>query len=217
MHWLLTTIGVGVGVFVATNIDDIFLLTLFFAHVNATFRRRHIVLGHSLGFTGLLAISGLGYVTALIVPRAWIGLLGLVPVGLGLRKLMDRTAQAGTGDRTAAQFGTAGAGPLWRSVLAPQTYSVAAVTLANGGDNIGVYVPLFATSSPAEIAVLVVVFLLLVATWCYAGAILGKHPGISAVLARYGHFIVPVVLIGLGVFILVESGTFALVPGLWRE
>ena len=83
--------------------------------------------------------------------------------------------------------------------------TVSAVTISNGGDNIGVYVPLFANSTIAEIVVIAIIFTLLVAVWCTIGYTLVKAPLIGDPLRRYGHRILPFVLIGLGIYILAEA------------
>ena len=72
---------------------------------------------------------------------------------------------------------------------------VAAVTFANGGDNIGVYVPVFATAGLGGMSVYAVVFLVLVAVWCLAGGSSPPGPVIAKALSRWGHILLPIVLI----------------------
>src|SRR5688572_33305446 len=79
MEILLTS----VLAFVSTNIDDLFLLTLFFG--NRTFRDRDIVVGQLLGISSLIAISLVCSLIGLLIDQAYVGLLGLVPVYLGAR------------------------------------------------------------------------------------------------------------------------------------
>lgn len=195
MYWLFTAIITGTVTFAATNIDDIFVLMLFFSQVNRRLRPRHIVIGQYLGFTALIAISLLGFLGGLFVPRAWIGLLGLAPIVIGAMKLLRRKAEKEEEANGSSARGVA---------------SVAALTFANGGDNIGIYTPLFASSSPARLVVILCAFYLLLGVWCYAGYVIARHPAIERVLVRYGHVVVPFVLIGLGIYILIESGTFGL-------
>ena len=95
-------------------------------------------------------------------------------------------------------------------LLAPQSYQGAAVTIANGGDNIGIYVPLFAASSAAILGVILSVFLVMVGVWCYGAYQLARHPIVTRVLTQYGAAIVPFVLIGLGIFILIDSEAYKL-------
>ena len=92
----------------------------------------------------------------------------------------------------------------------PGALSVAAVTFANGGDNIGVYVPAFTQSSPGGLATYVVVFLVLVAVWCAAGRLLATRPIVARALARRGHLLLPTALIGLGLAILIQGGAFGI-------
>ena len=84
--------------------------------------------------------------------------------------------------------------------------SVAAVTFSNRGDNIGVYVPLFATyNSPVSITLLVTGFLAMTAVWCVLGYYLVNHPFLATRIRRYGDIVLPFVLIGLGVYILLNG------------
>jgi cadmium resistance protein CadD (predicted permease) len=88
--------------------------------------------------------------------------------------------------------------------------AVAAVTVANGGDNIGVYVPVFATAGTGGLVVFAVVILVLVAVWCAAGRFFATRPIIARALSRWGHIVLPVVLIGIGLLILIAGGAFGL-------
>jgi cadmium resistance protein CadD (predicted permease) len=83
---------------------------------------------------------------------------------------------------------------------------VAALNVAMGADNIGVYTPVFAASSAADIAAYGAIFALLTALWCYAAYRLVIHPSIGAPVRRYAPRLVPFVLVGLGLWIL--SGFF---------
>jgi len=76
---------------------------------------------------------------------------------------------------------------------------MAGITAANGGDNVGVYVPVFATMGVADLTLTVISFLALVAVWCAAGWFLARRQPVARTLARWGHLLVPAVLIGIGV------------------
>ena len=196
MSWLIKAITTGALSFAATNIDDLFVLALFFGQTRGLRQRMSVVAGQYLGFAALVAISLLGYFARLVVPRAWIGLLGLLPVAIGVRKLLEGRK---TEDDSA------------QKLSASSVFAVAAVTFANGGDNIGIYTPLFAASDAGSLIVILSVFFLLLALWCLVGYYLGSHPVVSRILDRYGHLIVPFVLIGLGLYIMYESDTLRLV------
>jgi cadmium resistance transport/sequestration family protein len=209
MSWWIQSAIAGSTAFIATNVDDILILMLFFSQTNSSFRRQHIVVGQYLGFIALVIASLPGFFGGLIIPPAWIGLLGLVPIAIGISNLVNNQEdkpeiQTVSDSKTTAKS--------LLIAIAPQTYKVAAVTFANGGDNIGIYVPLFANSNLAELAIICLTFLVLIGVWCYIAYRLTRHKAIAQILTKYGERIVPFVLIGLGIFILLESGTFKLLP-----
>ena len=205
MNELLTAISTGMTAFTATNLDDILILLLFFSQVNAVFRRRHIVFGQFLGFTALVLASLPGFFGRLIFPPDWIGMLGLLPIAIGLSRLLNPETDDSEAEAELEQSEKS----FFSSFLSPQTYSVAAVTVANGGDNIGIYVPLFASNTLESLAVILAVFFGMVGVWCYAAYRLIQMRAIADTLTRYGNQLVPFVLIGLGIAILVKSGTLA--------
>ena len=211
MSELISAIFAGVTAFIATNLDDLVILMLFFAQINAVFRPKHIVVGQYLGFGALILASLPGFFGGLIVPKPWIGLLGLVPISIGLYQLIHPEDENEV-QTVANDFQSTIKLPILSALglLAPQSYQVAAVTIANGGDNIGIYVPLFAASSAASLRVILSVFFVLVGVWCYVAYQLARHPIVARVLTRYGAAIVPFVLIGVGIFILIDSETYRL-------
>lgn len=190
--------------FAATNIDDIFVLMLFYSQTNKTFRRWHVVAGQYLGFTALVLISLLGFLGGLIVPREWIGLLGFLPIIIGIRHWLNRHK---------IEAETAATPELSKSGIFSAVVGVAAVTFANGGDNIGIYTPLFASSDLTRLIIFLVVFYLLLSVWCAVSYFLTRQPLVAKVLTGYGHLIVPFVLVALGVYILFESETYKLITG----
>jgi cadmium resistance transport/sequestration family protein len=205
MSGLVTAISTGFTAFTATNLDDILILMLFFSQVNALFRKRHIITGQYLGFTALVLASLPSFFGSLLLPRPCIGLLGLVPIAIGISRLVngngDNEEQDVDSEETQAQAS-------WlSSFVSPQAYSVAAVTFANGGDNIGIYMPLFASCTWQNLIVILGVFFSLVGVWCFSAYKLTQVPAIADNLTRYGNHLVPFVLISLGILILVDSRT----------
>jgi cadmium resistance transport/sequestration family protein len=218
MERLFGTILVGITAFVATNLDDIVVLLLFFSQVSTTFRRRHVVGGQYLGFIVLLVLSLPGYFGGLVLPKAWVGLLGFLPIWVGVSQLLNKDAENPEVQAISSEvaLGQKASILTWvTSILNPQTYQVAAVTVANGGDNLGIYIPLFASNSLPRLAVMVSVFLVLVGVWCWIAERLTRQQAIALLLSRYGHRFIPFVLVGLGLYILTDSGTLALVKGLF--
>jgi cadmium resistance protein CadD (predicted permease) len=141
-------------------------------------------------------------------------LLGLIPIYIGLQQILNPETQTpeipsiASGKRSHPQF--SGLMSYFNPLLAPQTYNVAAITLANGGDNIGIYVPFFASLSWFKLLVVITTFLSLVGVWCAIAYGLTRQPMIGKVLNRYGHKVVPFVLIGLGLLILWDSQSYEL-------
>lgn len=83
--------------------------------------------------------------------------------------------------------------------------------MANGGDNISIYIPLFAGENLASLLIILAVFLSMVGVWYSMADLLSRQATIGYILSRYGKAFVPFVLIGLGLFIMYERGTFALI------
>lgn len=201
-HIILTAFTAAVA-FITTNIDDILLLMLFFAQVNLSFRKRHVVGGQYLGFIIVLGISLLGFAGTLILPQNLVGLLGLIPIVIGVYQLVRKhdDDDDDVPDLSAAQS----EGGLLAGLLSAHTFRVAGVTLANSADNVSVYVPLFAGHNSTDVAIIIAIFLVLVGVWCYAGYRLVRYPAIARFLERYGERLVPYVFILLGLYILLES------------
>lgn len=194
----LATVGLAAVLFVATNIDEVFVLLGFFA--DPAYRTRHIVLGQYLGMAALVLASLVASLVSLVLAPAYVGLLGLLPVAIGVKQLFD--LRSGDADAQPGESRNAGIGNI---------LTVAGITVANGGDNIGAYTPVFATSSVAAIFILLVVFAIMTAAWVLAAHWLVNHPALGAPIRRYGHIVTPFVLIGIGVLVLYEAGSFALI------
>ncbi|GAA1604859.1 MULTISPECIES: cadmium resistance transporter [Kribbella] len=196
----LGIIGQAAGLFAVTNIDDIVVLALFFAqgagHRGTT---RSITIGQFLGFIAILTVAVAAAFGATFLPDQAIPYLGLLPLALGIKAAIQAWRHRNDADDD---------NPAKTS--APAAAAVATVTFANGGDNIGVYVPVFATAGIGGMIVYVVVFLILVAVWIAAGRYFATRPAIAKALSRWGHILLPVVLIGIGLLILIEGEAFGL-------
>jgi cadmium resistance transport/sequestration family protein len=204
----LGLVTVGVSAFAATNIDDIFILMLFFS-TSQGFQVRQIVIGQYVGIGLLTAIGVLGAFLPLLVPEYVIGLLGIAPIAIGIRKLIKNIWNKDKIERPER----AGHSPYNESTIRKRFnrldlsfLSVAAVTFSNGADNIGVYIPMFAQySSATQIITIVTVFMVMTAIWCASAYYFVNHPLVASRIRRIGNVILPFVLIGLGIYILVQS------------
>lgn len=198
----LSSIPQAIGLFVVTNIDDIIVLSLFFARgAGQRGTTARILIGQYLGFGGILAAAVLVTVgaEAFLPPRA-IPYFGLVPLALGLRAAWQTWRGADGDDDDEAKVED-------RNVA---VWTVAAVTFANGGDNIGVYVPVFLSVGPAATVAYCIAFLTLIAVLVMLAKFVATRRPIAEVLERWEHILFPIVLIGLGVFILIGGGAFGL-------
>lgn len=187
MSWVWQAIGL----FAATNVDDLIVLALFFARARAAgVGSAGIVVGQYLGFAAILVLCVAGAVGAGRLPAHDLGYLGLIPIllGLWLGWFGWRGRRSGDdGERPPA-------GTSW--------WAVAGVTVANSGDNVGVYVPAFAGRPAISLAGFVLAFLVLVGVWCLAGRLLTTHPAVVAAVRRWGEVVTPIALIAIGVIVL---------------
>ncbi len=201
---VLTELGIAVVVFASTNVDDLLVIAAFLA--DPAIRARAVVAGQFLGIAVLTAASAVAAWLALAVAGGWMALLGLVPLMLGLRLLARRqgaapgSADAGEDERTRGEERRA------ERRLHSQVLAVAGVTVANGGDNLGVYVPVFAAAIE-RVTLYAAVFLVMTGAWCWLGHYLVNHPAIGARVRRHGHAALPFVLVALGLWILSGAAT----------
>lgn len=200
MNWILSTFFTSVITFSVTNLDDILILIVLFSQVSKVFRREHIVLGHYLGFSGIVCISLIGFLFSLSIPDDWIRLSGIFPMVIGILYFFDSnpTTQAEGHNRIAIiKVGDSSSLLFFR-----QVFSVALITFANGGDNIGIYIPLFASTTPFNVVLIIIIFFILTAMWCILAIFLVQHEIVANSLTKYGKSIVPFTLVSLGVYIL---------------
>lgn len=197
-------IGTACSSFIITNIDDIFVLVTFFAEAanSNTLTPLKIVLGQYLGFTVIIGISMIGYGLAMVLPAEPIGFLGLLPMLLGSWKLLE--IALGVDDDEDEELGDTIAKKS-RSASVKSVLKVAAITLMNGGDNIGTYTPLFSQAKGAEIAVYIVTYYIFLGMLALVAYLIMKQRHILRVAKKYAHFVIPFLYIGLGIFITVKS------------
>lgn len=218
MDWI-PTLQVAFAAGLATTFDDNIYLTGFFSEVNRTFRPKHVAVGELVGFSVLLAISLLGFAVGLVVSSEWIGLLGVLPILIGFNNLREHfnSSDEAEYDKKQNKLKYAKARgfesrrlTLWQILRDRQTYDVSAVTISNGGNNLGIYIPLFASLSFSKILLTIPVLYGFVITWLLLSFHLTRAPGIAFVLSRYGRLFFPFVLMWLGFRILNDSESYRL-------
>jgi cadmium resistance protein CadD (predicted permease) len=204
MESLSVLVGLAIVLFVWTNVDDLVVLIAFFA--DPAFNARETVAGQYAGITVLFAVSAAGALLSPVIPAAYLGLLGIFPIVIGIRKFfLLRQDRVPLDPITAARP----AGGSYGNIAA-----VAFVTITNGGDNIGIYMPSLAVHSGSQIAIIALVFLTMTGLWCMLAYRLVSHPKFGAPVRRYAHIVSPVVLIAIGVLIIYNSG---IIPSLLQR
>jgi cadmium resistance protein CadD (predicted permease) len=201
-------LGIGATAFVATNIDDLLILIAFFANSHR-FPLPQIVLGQYSGMSALLAISIVGSLIALIVPDILIGLIGIFPIAIGIRELLELLKNGDNNEEEEEEEWAAKQLPQSRRGRRLTAYlpflTVAAVTFS-GGEEIGIYTSVFATyHEVSEIIIIVLVVMVLTGVWCTVAYHLVNRPQIASSIKRIGTVALPFVLIGLGIYILAEA------------
>ncbi|KAF3103671.1 hypothetical protein TWF103_007179 [Orbilia oligospora] len=193
-------LGTACSTFAITNIDDLFVLATFFTEssVNKNLTPLKIAIGQYVGFSVIIVISMIGFAVAQAIPSEPIGFLGLLPILLGVWKLLGLifTSNLEEEEEQTENVKTAG----MKCIL-----KVASITVMNGGDNIGTYVPLFSQAEGAEIAVYVVTYYILLGIWCLIAFLIIKQRHILLVAQKYAGVVVPLLYVGLGIFIVIKS------------
>lgn len=195
--------------FSATNIDDLFLLMVFFTPTSATATPKpwQVVCGQFLGISVLVAVSLLSLVGRLALPAGVIGLLGLFPFSLGLSQLAETFA--GPRDSPEAK----GHDPAsFSEGIGAAILGVAALTIANGSDNISVYMAMLGNSDPFRLRVILGMFALLTGLWCLLAWWLTQSAALAQPLLRFRRDLAPLLLMGIGALVLLDSHTLAHPP-----
>lgn len=196
---MLSAAATAVLSFISTNLDDIFILMILFAQESDRKTKRQIIMGQYLGIGILVTVSLLCAFGLRFVPQKYVGLLGIIPICIGIKTWFEHQQ-----DSTASN-GSQTEEPPIRLKHRSAVISTALLTIANGADNIGVYIPLFTGYSVPESIVTVIAFALLTGLWCLLGARLADLSAVKHFIQTYQHILVPIVLIGLGLYIIAEG------------
>jgi cadmium resistance transport/sequestration family protein len=183
--------------FIATNLDDMFILMAFFALPD--FKKEEVVLGQYMGMIILILISSLAYMFQLIIPSYWIGLLGVFPIIIGVRNLLN--LRKDSTQKTPKKVKN----NLFSGKTGLKSFQVAMVTFANGGDNLGVYAPLFAGLDLQELLLVILIFLIMTGLWCFLSFKMVNNRIIGTKIRNFAHLILPFVLITIGFYIILRG------------
>ncbi|HFC8120810.1 TPA: CadD family cadmium resistance transporter [Neisseria meningitidis] len=182
-----------------TAVDLLIILMLFFAKRKSRKDIINIYLGQFLGSVSLILLSLLfAFVLDYIPSKEILGLLGLIPIFLGIKVLL-------LGDSDGEAIAKEGLRKDNKNLI----FLVAMITFAScGADNIGVFVPYFTTLNLANLIVALLTFLVMIYLLVFSAQKLAQVPSVGEILEKYSRWFVAVVYLGLGVYILIENNSF---------
>lgn len=201
-----------VAAYAATNIDNLFVLLAFLAEAGSD--RRRVIAGQYAGSLFLILGSILFAAMLTRLPAAYVGLLGVLPIGVGLSKGWTRF-RPGRAHREEITPGIATAPTSAATATGTSSWwTVACVAVANGSDNLAVYVPLYASHSRPQGALISLIFLAMIGLWCAGAVWLVDHPVLGAPIRRYGTALLPFILLVIGVSVITQHDTLRIVFGI---
>ena len=182
-----------------TAVDLLIILMLFFAKRKSKKDIINIYLGQFLGSVSLILLSLLfAFVLNYIPSKEILGLLGLIPIFLGLKVLL-------LGDSDGEAIAKDGLRKDNKNLI----FLVAMITFAScGADNIGVFVPYFTTLNLANLIVTLLTFLVMIYLLVFSAQKLAQVPSVGETLEKYSRWFIAVVYLGLGMYILIENNSF---------
>ena len=182
-----------------TAVDLLIILMLFFAKRKSRKDIINIYLGQFLGSVSLILLSLLfAFVLNYIPSKEILGLLGLIPIFLGLKVLLLGYSDGEAIAKDGLQKDN-------KNLI----FLVAMITFAScGADNIGVFVPYFTTLNLANLIVTLLTFLVMIYLLVFSAQKLAQVPSVGETLEKYSRWFIAVVYLGLGIYILIENNIF---------
>lgn len=190
--------------FSATNIDDLFILMLLFSPGDSVRRPWQVVCGQFVGISVLVAVSLLSLLGRIALPEGLLGLLGLFPISIGLSQLGETLSRGSSPAPSTASPDREEDPSLAEGVVAG-ILAVASLTIANGSDNISVYMAMLANSDGFRLRVILGTFTLLTGLWCLLAWWLTQTSLLDQPLQRFRRDLAPLLLVGIGALVLEQS------------
>ncbi|MDP3624175.1 MAG: cadmium resistance transporter [Methanobacteriaceae archaeon] len=235
---ILIIVSMAISTFIATNIDNLFLLTVFFAHPQ--YDTSSIIIGQYAGIISLILIIIPVYIFKSYITDFLMVLMGFIPLLIGLKEIMDLymnktksiipisngssfiNSESSNSSEKLDNTTTNVDDEILvneidqksffkedhlnsRNYSSLAWFSVALITISNGVDNIGVYTPLFSILNQSELLLTILIFLIITGIWCFFAHLIIKNKLLGIKIEKYGHIILPFVLILLGIGIIVSN------------
>ena len=197
--FMIQNVVTSIILYSGTAVDLLIILMLFFAKRKSRKDIINIYLGQFLGSVSLILLSLLfAFVLNYIPSKEILGLLGLIPIFLGLKVLL-------LGDSDGEAIAKEGLRKDNKNLI----FLVAMITFAScGADNIGVFVPYFITLNLANLIVALLTFLVMIYLLVFSAQKLAQVPSVGETLEKYSRWFIAVVYLGLGIYILIENNSF---------
>nr|WP_252531695.1 CadD family cadmium resistance transporter [Streptococcus infantarius] len=198
-YFMIQNIVTSIILYSGTAVDLLIILMLFFAKRKSRKDIINIYLGQFLGSVSLIFLSLLfAFVLNYIPSKEILGLLGLIPIFLGLKVLL-------LGDSDGEAIAKDGLRKDNKNLI----FLVAMITFAScGADNIGVFVAYFTTLNLANMIVTLLTFLVMIYLLVFSAQKLAQVPSVEETLEKYSRWFIAVVYLGLGMYILIENNSF---------
>ena len=185
---MIKTFILAISSFISTNIDDFFIDSILFFDCKSKKETNEIIIGKYLGMSILVSIS---LVITTNLPKRFIGYLGFIPLALGIKEIIENLKK--------------GDDELNQNRSSNKIINTTLITISDGADNIGIYIPIFAQLNRVQILITIIVFLILIYFYSKLALSITKIPLIKKFLEKYRSIIVPLVYISLGIYILINS------------
>ena len=197
--FMIQNVVTSIILYSGTAVDLLIILMLFFAKRKSRKDIINIYLGQFLGSGSLILLSLLfAFVLNYIPSKEILGLLGLIPIFLGLKVLL-------LGDSDGEAIAKEGLRKDNKNLI----FLVAMITFAScGADNIGVFVPYFTTLNLANLIVALLTFLVMIYLLVFSAQKLAQVSSVGETLEKYSRWFIAVVYLGLGIYILIENNSF---------
>ena len=192
-------IGVAAGAFTATNLDNLVLLISLLGRYSD--RRYEVTVGY---LTGMLIIAAATYYVGKLAgtaPVEYLGLLGIIPVLIGVGEIIRLFRNKGVVND-----------PVMPGAGSTAVTATLAAQLSNSTDTIITFSVMFSDANDLADHLLVLSFAGMALLFILIAYLALRHPWLSRPIQLYGHYLTPLILITVGMFVL-SNTALDMMPG----
>ena len=199
---MFLTIVTSIATFMATGFDEIVVLTIIFLSTKDKNDIKKVYIGQQIAMIVLVLISLLAVFGIASIPRAYVGLLGFIPLIQGIRVLLNKEDDSEYEKKDIIKRMGSFNNLIW---------SVAIIAIAGGAEELTIYIPFFASLDSTNLIIALITFMVLVPIWVTICRKFSSIKHIQNIVEKYEKIIVPVVFVLLGAFVLLENGTLTMI------